>query len=252
ELDAAAPSDAPLEPALARRWTLGPALRFSDAALRGRASFFDAVNTHLTPSGVVTCGTCHPDGGDDGLVWFLHTRTVPRKLRRTPPAWAAKRALAPYHWDAELADASTLSRGTIVGLMEGDGLVVDTDAIAAYLDEQPFPPPQPVRDAAAWARGRALFESTETACATCHPAPLFADGLRHDVVPLGDDADAALRLVDTPSLRGARARPPYLHDGRAKTLRDVLTSANAEQRHGATSSLSDADLDALVEYLETL
>ena len=82
--------------------------RLSEPAMRGRALFFDADDTHLTPSGVVTCGTCHPGGGEDGLTWFLHTAGIAPKVRRTPPAWAAREELAPFHWDGALPDAAVL------------------------------------------------------------------------------------------------------------------------------------------------
>ncbi len=45
---------------------------------------------------------------------------------------------------------------------------------------------------------------------------------------------------------------PYLHDGRAGTLRELLTVFNADDRMGRTSQLKPQDLDALVAYLETL
>ncbi len=245
-----APPDAPQPPALARTRALGPARRLSVAAAQGRASFFDATNTHLTPSGVVTCGTCHPSGGEDGLSWFLHTRNVARKLRRTPPAWSAKRALAPFHWDGEFTDAAVLTRAAIVELMEGDGLVVDVSAIAAYLEALEPPHPRPVRDRAQWEVGRALFDTA--GCAECHPAPRFTDGLAHDVLAASTDPDGLLAPSDTPSLLGVRARPPYLHDGRARALSDVLTTHNTGDAHGRTAALSAAERDALIAYLESL
>lgn len=236
-------------PTWTRRRTLGTAF-LSEQALRGRSLFFDAVDTHLTPSGVVTCGTCHPAGGEDGLTWFLHTTGVPRKLRRTPPAWAARSALAPYHWDGAFSDAAALARSTTDELMEGDGLLVDFDAIAAFMAELPPPPPRPVdEETAARARhGAEVF--ARAGCDGCHLEPLRTDGMLHDVLSPATDADARLGAVDTPPLAGVRARAPYFHDGRAPTLRDTV--AVADDRHGRTSSLTAADLDDLVLYLETL
>lgn len=237
-----------VEPALERTRALGPT-RLSDAALRGRASFYDADDTHLTPSGIVTCGTCHPAGGEDGLTWFFHTAAVGPKLRRTPPAWAARAALAPFHWDGEFTDGGALSRATIRELMEGDGLLVDTDAMAAWMAEAPIPPGRPPVDAAQAARGQGLFEAR---CAACHAGELFADGMSHAVLEPAEDPVAHLETAYTPTLRAVRARPPYLHDGRAPTLRAVLTDHNPGDRHGQTSDLAAPDLDALVAYLETL
>ncbi|MCU0671834.1 MAG: c-type cytochrome [Myxococcota bacterium] len=223
------------------------ATAMSAAALRGRALFHDARDTQLTPSGVVTCASCHPGGGEDGLAWFLHTSTVGPKLRRTPPAWGARTSLAPYHWDGEHESARELTLATIRALLEGDGLLVELDAIAAYLEELAPPPPRPADDPAAAARGRALFDAR---CASCHPGG-GSDGLAHPIAPPSEDAAARLERAFTPTLQAVRARPPYLHDGRAATLRDVLTTADPDARHGA-ADLSAPDLDDLVAYLETL
>ena len=57
---------------------------------------------------------------------------------------------------------------------------------------------------------------------------------------------------DTPTLLGVYRSPPYLHDGRAKTLLDVLTTANRSDRHGKTSHLTKEQLDDLVAFLKSL
>ena len=233
-------------PVLERRRSLGET-RMDALALRGRDLFHDAVDIHLTPSGVVTCATCHPGGGDDGLSWFIHTPAVDRKLRRTPPAWRARAATAPYHWDASIPDIGALGRETIHELMEGDGLLVDYEALAAYLDQVPAPSPRPVVVASQATRGAEVFAAA--GCADCHPGG-GSDGETHRVLAPSDDADARMEVVDTPTLEAVRARAPYLHDGRAPTLRSVLTDHGAE--HGAPGILGGADLDALLAYLESL
>ena len=246
--------DAPSSRAMTRldaTWTMRRTRRsahLSDAALRGRSLFFDAVDTHLTPSGVVTCGTCHPRGGDDGLSWFLHTPNLPRKLRRTLPAWGARMALAPYHWDGQFADAATLAQTTTHELMNGDGLLVAFDDIATYMSELAPPPPRPIEDMAAVLRGQALFASA--GCTTCHPGTLFADRAFHTVIPIPADPAAALANVDTPSLVAIRARSPFFHDGSAPTLRDTI--AVLEGTHTTTATLTPSEIDDLVTYMESL
>jgi hypothetical protein len=243
-------SAATLEPTEVVRWLDAGASPYPRAAEQGRRMFSDATDTRLTPSGVVSCESCHPDGDEDGLRWFLHTRGVPRKLRRTPPAWAAKRALAPYHWDGEFADATQLTRSTVAELMEGSGLALDLSAIAAYMEARPYPPPRPVRGTqarAAWAAGAATF--AEQGCARCHPAPTFADGQTHPSPGPSADPDATLARVATPTLRGVGARAPYLHDGRAPNLAAVLEPATAPADH-AVADL--AARRALITYLESL
>ena len=65
-----------------------------------------------------------------------------------------------------------------------------------------------------------------------------------------DDLPVATPTFNTPSLRGLFYTAPYLHDGSAATLRDVLTQTATTM--GRTDHLSDEELDALVAYLLTL
>ena len=57
---------------------------------------------------------------------------------------------------------------------------------------------------------------------------------------------------DTPSLRELWMTYPFLHDGRAATLREVLTTFNADDRHGKTNDLSEIELTALEAFLRSL
>lgn len=240
-------ASARLEATWTRTRSRGPT-QLSELALRGRSLFFDAVDTHLTPSGVVTCGTCHPRGGDDGLSWFLHTRGVPRKLRRTPPAWGARAELAPFHWDGAFTEGAALARQTTEALMEGDGLLVDFGAIDAWMAEMPLPRPRVPDDPDAASRGRALFSSA--GCDACHGGALYSDGALHEVIPSSDDPDANVPGVSTPSLVGVRARAPYFHDGRAASLLDTLDVPS--DTHGRTAALSAGGRADLLAYLESL
>ena len=102
--------------------------------------------------------------------------------------------------------------------------------------------------------GREIFRSLD--CASCHSGPYFTDsevGIRHDVGTLtdasGDRLGEPLDGIDTPSLRGIWATAPYLHDGSAATLHEVFTAKNPGDLHGATSTLTTTELNALVGYL---
>ena len=57
---------------------------------------------------------------------------------------------------------------------------------------------------------------------------------------------------DTPTLVESWRTAPYLHDGSAATVRDVLTTRNPQGQHGATSSLSTQELNDLCAYLLSL
>jgi cytochrome c peroxidase len=99
-------------------------------------------------------------------------------------------------------------------------------------------------------RGKKIFEDAETGCSACHPAPLFTSLKTHDVgtkSALDRAAD-----FDTPTCVELWRTGPYLHDGSAVTLREVVTTKNPQDKHGKTSHLSEDEIDALVQYLLSL
>jgi cytochrome c peroxidase len=55
-----------------------------------------------------------------------------------------------------------------------------------------------------------------------------------------------------PTLVGLAARPPFMHNGCAPTLRDRFGPCGGGDAHGVTSGLSSSQIDDLVAYLETL
>jgi cytochrome c peroxidase len=75
----------------------------------------------------------------------------------------------------------------------------------------------------------------------------------HDVGTGGDDPTEKLGTAyDTPTLIGVYRSAPYLHDGSAATLREVLVERNRGDRHGRTSHLARDEIDDLVEFLKSL
>ena len=94
------------------------------------------------------------------------------------------------------------------------------------------------------ARGKALFQRGDVGCATCHSGTVYADGQNWAVMGFNTP-------TNTPSLRGIGGSAPFLHDGSAASLRDVLVRAK-DGSMGNTGSLSDAELDDLEAYLKTL
>ena len=62
------------------------------------------------------------------------------------------------------------------------------------------------------------------------------------------DSDAAF---DVPTLIELWRTSPYLHDGRAATVKDVLSTFNPNDKHAKTSHLSEDELSHLVDYVLT-
>jgi len=116
-------------------------------------------------------------------------------------------------------------------------------------------PPATSFDAAAAARGQALF-SGAAKCATCHVAPLFTDAgwNMHAGAEIGIDDFQSSRSPDgkyrTTPLRGlfARSKGGYYHDGRFADLNAVVSHYNTAQ----ALALSPAEQSDVVEYLKSL
>jgi CxxC motif-containing protein (DUF1111 family) len=120
-----------------------------------------------------------------------------------------------------------------------------------YFMEHLAPPPQDTSDPIAFGLGSILFSNA--GCTDCHSAvpfvtpsrPFngvpggmafypFSDFLVHDMGSLGDcigntgDTEAVTRRMRTAPLWGARFNTQFLHDGRAKTIRDAILAHDGQ------------------------
>ena len=113
--------------------------------------------------------------------------------------------------------------------------------------------------------GELLFE--RIGCARCHvpelaglrgPVPLYSDLLLHQVWPPDtrgmSEPGAGPGVYRTPPRWGARATAPYLHDGRASTLRAAIRLLDGEARAAreAFEALAESDRGALIAFLNDL
>ncbi len=216
-----------------------------DAVRRGEKLFYDAVSTQQK---WLSCATCHPGGaGADGLNWDLLNDGMGNSKNTksliysplTPPMIATGAR--------ENVDASINAGFRFIKFV-----IPSADQLAdvrAYLDAKEVersPYRKGNRMSASARAGKKLFEG-DAQCAKCHPGPLFTDlksydvGTRHTVDKTG--------TFDTPTVLGMWNTAPYLHDGTAPTLMDVLTTFNPDDKHGVTSNLSEEQLQQLVDYM---
>ena len=100
-------------------------------------------------------------------------------------------------------------------------------------------------------RGKKLFFSEAVGCADCHHGSLYTDQKIHDVGTVGK-FDQPTDRFDTPSLLEVWRSGPYLHDGRAATIRDVITTFNRDDQHGTTSTLTPKQIEEVAEYVLSL
>jgi len=255
--------------------------------LRGKKIFYASVDPRMTASGYVSCGSCHLDGDQDRRVWDFTDRG--EGLRNTISLLGhAGVGHGPIHWSGNFDEVQDFEND-VRGPMQGSGFLDDTDweqtsdtlgdekagrsadldALAAYVESLDTFHLSPYRNAdgtltTGAMAGKQIFESAQTGCTDCHPAPEFTDSAwlspgvpnLHDVGTLSDGSGqrmgGALDGIDTPTLRGLWETAPYLHNGSAESLGQVLKTRNPSDQHGVTSGLSDDQINQLVEYLLSL
>ena len=97
-------------------------------------------------------------------------------------------------------------------------------------------------------QGESLF--AKTGCVDCHHGDYTTNGLKYNAGTGVEEYDGV--AFDTPSLKEVWRTAPYLYNGSAKTIKEVLVDFNKKDQHGATSKLSEKELEALEQYILSL
>ncbi|MCB9684778.1 MAG: c-type cytochrome [Alphaproteobacteria bacterium] len=207
----------------------------------GRRLFYSATDKAMVArGGGVSCATCHFDGRDDGVTWTFREEGGKVRLQ-TPSLAGAVSETVPLTWRSGVDSVGDEALLTTTLRMGGHGPTDEQlDAIGAFVDSTRLPI-LPEQEVSLIEQGRAIFESADVGCASCHAGDRGTDNRLHTVVDL---------TTNTPGLSGIAASAPYLHDGSLRTLRDVLEWARGGQM-GDTSSLTDQEMDALEAYLRS-
>ncbi len=233
----------------------------TSAMRRGEQTFYSA---RYSFQGQIGCSSCHIDSTFDGLTWDLEPDGFGRDIvdnrllediKDTEPyKWTGTNPDIPtecgprtekYFWRSEQYDNRTLAD------------------LAFYVLSLP---PRPNRWrlpgnelTSAQERGKAIFERASdkfaksipegNRCSHCHSGnkgtsqKSFEVGTRKPTDNTG--------LFDTPQLTNVALTAPYLHDGSARTLEEIWTVYNPEDKHGRTNDLTKDELNDLIEYLRT-
>ncbi len=220
-----------------------------DLVRRGEMMFHDAK---LCFQQWQSCSSCHPDARADGLRWDLLNDGLgnPKNAKsmvlsgKTPPVMSTG-----IRDKMETAVEAGI-KYILFRQPEGD----EIEALSAYLASlEPEPSPYLVNGgklSPSAKRGKKVFDSEKVGCATCHPGPLFTDLQMYDV---GTRSDLDRRDdFDTPTLIEGYRTGPYLHDGQAVTMHDVLVKRNPDDKHGTVSHLSEKEIEDLIEYTLSL
>ncbi|MHC4204333.1 MAG: c-type cytochrome [Planctomycetota bacterium] len=207
-------------------------------------------NAELCFQGWQSCASCHPsDARVDALNWDLLNDGLgnPKNTKslllahKTPPAMVTG-----IRENAEVAVRSGIRHIQFAVRPEEEAVAIDE-----YLKSlEPVPSPHLVDGnlSESARRGEKIFEKAR--CASCHKGSLYTDLKQHDV-GTGQDLDKDKKF-DTPTLVEVWRTAPYLYDGRAATMKGVLTIHNPGDRHGVTSSLTDDEIKDLAEFILSL
>ncbi|MBN1807132.1 MAG: c-type cytochrome [Sedimentisphaerales bacterium] len=194
-----------------------------------------------------SCASCHPGNARvDALNWDLlndglgnpkNTKSLLLSHRTSPSMMTGVRS-----------NAEEAVRAGIKHIL----FAVCTERQAVSIDEylkflKPIPGPYLVKGKLGTSakRGQKLFNSA--GCSFCHKGKLFTDQNPYDV-GIGDGRDKGKKF-DTPTLIETWRTAPYLYDGRAATIKEVITKFNPEDKHGKTSNLTDMEIEDLTNFI---
>jgi hypothetical protein len=209
----------------------------------GERSFYES-----TRSGI-SCQSCHLHADSDLAAYNLGDH-------RLIPTLSVRGLLgtAPYLRDGSYPRVGDLDE-VAQGLYRGYPRVQAGRryTMQSYVESLPREPPLAARDGAAERRGFEAF--VRARCDRCHPPPAFTSLGQLPMAALFPRVAhtlAAPEMLDVPSLLSVAHTPPYLHDGRAVTLAEVLDEQNPDNLHGDTRGLSAAERRDLLQFLGSL
>jgi len=235
----------------AERLALGPTATLSSAR-KGEMLFNDA---RICFQEWQSCASCHDtDARMDGLNWDLLNDGLGNPKNAKSLLWAHRPPPAMSLGVRESAEVAV--RAGIRHIL----FTTQPEEVATAIDDflkslQLIPSPHLVNGTLSQAaqRGQRIFSDPQVGCADCHPPPLFTHLASADIDTRGRyDRPQDSAALDTPTLVELWRTAPYLHDGSAATIREVLVRLNPHDRHGKTSHLSPQQLDDLEAYLSSL
>jgi len=231
------------------------------AVRHGEQTFYTA---RYSFQGQIGCANCHIDSTFDGIEWNLEPDGFGRSIvdnkllegvKDTEPyKWTGTNPDIPtecgprtekYFWRSENYDNFTL-----------------TDLATYVRSLEPRPNRSRLADGEltpAQERGQAIFVRTVdkfkkpipeyNRCSYCHSGPkgtsqkIFDVGTRKPTDNTG--------LLKAPMLTNIALTAPYLHDGSARSLEEIWTVYNPDDKHGRTNDLTKDELNDLIEYLRS-
>jgi len=217
-----------------------------DKIRKGELFFADASLCFQTWQ---SCITCHPGVRADGLNWDLMNDGIgnPKNTKSmlyahvTPPSM-----ITGIRASAEIAVRAGIHHIQFTERPEEDAACIDE-----YLKSlRPISSPYLVKGKLSKTakQGETLY--VKAGCNSCHNGEYLTDGKKYDV---GTGIEEYTGVpFDTPTLKEIWRTAPYLYNGSAITIKDVLTKFNKNDKHGATSKMTEQEIEALEQYILSL
>jgi hypothetical protein len=252
----------------------------STTELQGLQLFYSANQTELSPEGYMSCASCHDGGGHDGMTWdFTHMGEGLRNtlsLRGTggarfgPLNWSAnadeiqdiEKQLEQLHGSNGFIDGVTFTGQSPLNHMSRGGSA-ELDALSDYVSSLGKNSVLKSPNYCAWTDGDCWstyynggWQYHAYGCKDCHAkknrySGAFRDGLTHDMGTIteasGLGSNAILTAIRTPTLIELWDTAPYLHDGSAETLEEVMGTGVH-----ATYGLDEREMRNLIQFLNNI
>jgi len=231
------------------------------ATRHGEQTFYTSRQSF---QGQIGCATCHIDSTFDGLTWDLEPDGFGRDIVDNKLLEGIKNT-GPYKWNGGNPDIPTecgpRTEKYFWRSEQYDNLTLADLAIyVRNLSPRPNRFKLPGQELTpAQERGKALFVRTVdkfgkpiaeyNRCVFCHSGP---DGTNHKNFDVGTKKGTDNSgLLKATQLTNISLTAPYLHDGSARTLEEIWTVYNPDDKHGRTNDLTKDELNDLIEYLRT-
>jgi len=228
---------------------------------RGEQTFYTA---RYSFQGQIGCATCHIDSTFDGLTWNLEPDGFGRSIVDNKLLEGVKDT-EPYKWTGTNPDipteCGTRTEKYFWRSENYDDLTLSD--LAVYIRSLD---PRPNRSRLAdgdltpgQERGKAIFDRSVdkfrkpipeyNRCSYCHSGP---KGTNQKIVDVGTRKPTDnTGLLKAPMLANISLTAPYLHDGSARSLEEIWTVYNPDDKHGRTNDLTKDELNDLIEYLRS-
>jgi len=198
-----------------------------------------------------SCSSCHPDVRSDGTNWDLLNDGIGNPKQSRSLLYTHK--TSPVMITGVRGSAEIAIQNGFAHIQFHQVTPEREAAVNEYLKSvKPIPSPYLKKDGSlteAAKRGKEIFNGKAN-CVQCHMPPYYGDRSKH-VLSLGTDNDRN-REFATPMLVEIWRTAPYMYDGRAVTIEDVITVDNTNNSHGNTKDLTARQVKDLAEYVKSL